>query len=109
MKTVSPLTENEKNELERLVAEDSSARTRTRAEAILLSSRGFSIGEIAKIKNKHIITVSRWIDQWGERGVDGILEGEGRGRKKSLTEDELMQVMEWLGSSQECQGHSRKD
>lgn len=98
-KTVSPLTDNEKNELDRLVAEDLSARTRTRAEAILLSSRGFSIGEIAKIKNKHVITVSRWIDQWEERGVDGVLEGEGRGRKKSLTEDELSQVAEWLGGA----------
>ena len=99
MKTVSPLTEHEKSELDRLVAEDLSARTRTRAEAILLSSRGFSIGEIAKIKNKHIITVSRWIGQWEERGVDGILEGEGRGRKKSLTEDEFKQVAEWLGGA----------
>jgi transposase len=99
MKTVSPLTEHEKNELDRLVAEDLSARTRARAEAILLSSRGFSIGEIAKIKNKHIITVSRWIGQWEERGVDGILEGEGRGRKKSLTEDEFKQVAEWLGGA----------
>jgi len=61
MKTVYPLTENDTKELDRIVAEDLSARTRTRAEAILLSSRGFSIGEIAKIKNKHIITVSRWI------------------------------------------------
>ena len=99
MKTVSPITENDKRELDRIVAEDLSARTRTRAESILLSSRGFSIGEIAKIKNKHIITVSRWIDQWEERGVDGILEAEGRGRKKSLTEDELRQVAEWLGGA----------
>jgi len=30
----------------------------------------------------------------GGRGVDGILEGEGRGRKKSLTDDELKQVAE---------------
>jgi transposase len=28
--------------------------------------------------------------------MDGLLEKEGRGRKKSLSEDEEKQVIEWL-------------
>lgn len=95
-KAVSPLAESDKNELSRLIIEELNSRTRTRAEAILLSSRGYSISDISKIKDKHVNTVSRWIDQWEERGIDGVLEGEGRGRKNTLTEEERRQVAEWL-------------
>jgi len=95
-KTVSPLSEEDKAELERFAKADDNARVRMRAEAILLSGRGYPIQEIATLKGKHFITVSRWIDQWEDRGIDGILENEGRGRKSLLTEDEQATVAEWL-------------
>jgi transposase len=95
-KTVSPLSASDREELERLVKEDPSARVRQRAEAILLSAKGYSIKQISEIKDKCVITVSRWIDQWEERGVDGILEGEGRGSKGILTECERQEIAKWL-------------
>ena len=95
-KEVSPLTEHDKNELNRLIKEDTSARVRMRAEAILLSGKGYPIKQISQIKDKCVITVSRWIDQWEERGIDGILEGEGRGSKGILTEDERREIGTWL-------------
>jgi len=95
-KTVSPLTDSDQEELYRLIREDSSPRVRMRAEAILLSARGYSIREISDLKGKNFITVSRWLDQWAERGIDGILEGEGRGRPKQLTEEEQTIVLQWL-------------
>jgi transposase len=91
-----PISDYDKAELERLVKEDESARVRMRAEAILLREKGYSIKEIAMMKDKHVTTVSRWIDQWEERGVDGILEGEGRGRKSILTESEREEIETWL-------------
>lgn len=95
-KTVSPLAESDREELHRLVKEDPNARVRMRAEAILLSAKGYSIKAISKIKEVHVITVSRWIDQWEERGVDGLLEAEGRGRKRHLTEGEQQEVARWF-------------
>jgi transposase len=95
-KTVAPLSDGDREQLERLVKEDPSARVRQRAEAILLSGKGYSIKQISEIKGKRVITVSRWIGQWEERGVDGILEGEGRGRKGILTEEERQEVCKWL-------------
>jgi transposase len=95
-KTVSALSWSDKDDLELLVKESPSARVRQRAEAILLSAKGYSIKQISEIKGKCVITVSRWIDQWEERGVDGILEGEGRGRKGILTEGERQEIGKWL-------------
>lgn len=95
-KTVSPLSESAKEELHRMIKEDPNARIRMRAEAILLSAKGYSIKAISEIKEKHVITVSRWIDQWEERGIDGVLEAEGRGRKSCLTEDEQNEVIKWF-------------
>lgn len=53
-KTVSPLTETDTNELNRIVIEELDPRTRTQAEAILLSSRDYSISDYLT----NLITVS---------------------------------------------------
>lgn len=95
-KFVEPFTEAQRKALETLRREDPLERTRRRAEAILLSGRGYSIDAISAILECHRVTVSRWIDQWQERGIDGLLEREGRGRKRCLTEAEQRQVMAWL-------------
>lgn len=95
-KFVAELNEQQVNELSALMDSDWNARTRRRAWAILLSAKKYTIDEISAIIGCHRVTLSRWIDQWQERGMDGLLENEGRGRKKSLTGDEEKQVLEWL-------------
>lgn len=95
-KFVTQLSDKQKSALKELKGEGHTARTATRAEAILLSERGYTIDQIAGIVDCHRITVSRWIVNWEERGIDGILEREGRGRKRTLTEAEEAQVMGWL-------------
>jgi len=76
---------------------DGSDRTRRRAQAILLSDKGRQIDDISAIVDCHRVTVSRWVDQWAERGIDGLLESNGRGRKPRLDEDEEKQALAWLG------------
>ncbi|MGH8557636.1 MAG: helix-turn-helix domain-containing protein [Methylococcales bacterium] len=78
-KRVMPLTGKEQRELKELMKEDATARVRVRAEAILLSAKGYTIKEISLIKDKHVITVSRWIDQWEERKLEaGCCRRKGR-------------------------------
>lgn len=98
-KFVSQLSDEQKAALKGLKGEGYTARIGARAEAILLSERGYTIDRIGEIIACHRVTVSHWIVNWEERGIDGLLEREGRGRKKSLTEDEERQVMEWLEAS----------
>jgi transposase len=70
-------------ELNALMDSDWNARTRKRAQAILLSSRGYTIDEISAITECHRVTVSRWIDQWQERGLDGAPGKRGAGAQKN--------------------------
>jgi transposase len=97
-KYVSELGAQQVSELNAIIASPCNARTKKRAQAISLSARGYTIDEISAIIQCHRVTVSRWIDQWHEQGMDGLLEKEGRGRKKSLTGEEEKQVLEWLKS-----------
>ncbi|MGH8497761.1 MAG: IS630 family transposase [Methylococcales bacterium] len=95
-KRVMPLTGKEQRELNKLMKEDANPRVRVRAEAILLSAEGYPIKEISLIKDKQVITVSRWIDQWEESKLDGLLEKEGTGCKKRRTQDEQREVEQWM-------------
>jgi transposase len=95
-KFVTELSEQQIEELNNLMDSDWNSRTRKRAQAILLSFRGYTIDDISTIIECHRVTVSRWIDQWQERGLDGLLENEGRGRKKTLSREDEERVLEWL-------------
>ena len=45
---------------------------RERAHAILLSNRGFSVTQIATFFDIQYQTVSRWLDDWEEEGLNGL-------------------------------------
>ena len=74
--------------LEELQKKEQTARVRTRAHAILLSSRGFSIDEIANVFNVHRDSASSWIDAWESSGFDGLRDRPRSGRKPDLTKIE---------------------
>ncbi len=93
---VSELSIEHKAALEELRGPGYTSRIGKRAEAVLLSARGYSMDEISTITDCHRLSVSHWLSNWDERGIDGLLEREGRGRKRLLTEAEESQVMAWL-------------
>jgi transposase len=96
-KFVSELSEQQMDDLTAVMESNHwNARTRKRAQAILLSSRGYTIDRISAILECHRVTVSRWLDQWHEQGLDGVLENDGQGRKKTFTEEEEQRILEWL-------------
>ncbi len=87
-KFVRALTSSENDELRSIYKHHGSCSVRRRAQALLLSHRGFDVNTISTILDVHRNTVSRWIDQWNERQVDGILTCEGQGRPRIFSEDE---------------------
>ena len=61
---------------------------RRRAQAILLSGRGYSAAEIAEILEGDPDTVRRWIDQFNSGGIAGIIDKPRKGGERLLNTDE---------------------
>jgi transposase len=94
VKFVYPLTEEQTNELKALVKNSEKHRTRQRAHAILLSSDGFSVDDIAQIFGVDRDTVSGWIDKWEQFGLEGLKDKPRPGNPGILTQSEKQQVIE---------------
>lgn len=88
MKFVSRLTPEQRNQLQKIMKQDPSARVRQRAHAILLSDQGYSREEIADIYQVKPDTVSVWLDAWEQRGFEGLHDRPRSGRPATLTKEE---------------------
>ena len=66
---------------------------RTRALAILCIVKGMCIKEVANIVEADRHTVSRWIDAYKTRGLNGLIVKYGRGRKSYIDEVELLEIV----------------
>lgn len=99
-KYVSPLTKAQREQLQQIMAKETSARVRTRAHSILLSDDGFTIEEIQTIcfVNDRD-TVSSWIDAWEERGVEGLYDRPRSGRPTALNEEERTVALDLIKTS----------
>src|SRR5215813_851855 len=90
---VNELSEEQREELRQLM-KTGNEHVRRRAHAVLLSSRGYSIDQIAHIYEVDRDTVSNWLDRWKDGGTGGLNDQEGRGRKPILNEKEQKQAIE---------------
>ena len=84
MKHVSALTETDQTALAKLHHDGKSHRQRQRAQAVLLSSKGFTLDQLAVICEADRDTVSGWLDQWQERGLDGLADAPKPGRRRKI-------------------------
>lgn len=94
-KFAGPLSGQQKTELEQLLDSHPVARTRDRAQAILLSGQGATLAELAVRFGRNRQTVALWLDRWAEQGVAGLLEKPGRGKKKTFTGEEEAKILAW--------------
>ena len=82
MKAVDPITDvTVKETLKEAVRNGPYPYLRERAHAVLLSSRGYPMQQIADIFDVQYQTVSRWIDDWDDYGLRGLYKGHDGGRK----------------------------
>lgn len=93
---VNPLTDEERDALERLKDHGETPRIRRRAHAILLSGLGKSVNEIAVIFSTTRVTVCSWLNRWDEDGLLGLGDKPRPGGPPSLTDDERKQVVELI-------------
>ena len=87
MKAVDPITDDDvKKTLKEAVRHGFYPYLRERAQAILLSSRGYSIQQIAEIFEVKHQTISHWIDDWDDYGLRGLYKGHDGGRPPIFTD-----------------------
>ena len=87
MKFVPTLTDTEQAALARLYQEGKTHRLRQRAQAILLSAKGYAIAQLADIFAVDRDTVSRWLDAWQQYGLDGLADAPKPGRPRKINQE----------------------
>ena len=79
------VTESQQRELEHIVkAKTSSQRDVFRARIILGLPKGLSHEEIAKEQSVSLLAIGRWRKRFAARGLEGLKDAPGRGRKPRL-------------------------
>src|SRR5918911_226843 len=77
---IKALSQEQRSALNHLTRNHPSYRTRTRAHAILLSARRYSINQIADIFSVDRETVTAWLERWEGSGTDGLDDEPKSGR-----------------------------
>ena len=95
-KFVSALSLDQVRSLEALAEDAPVRRVRMRAHGILLSARGSSVDEIARIYQVHRDTVSSWLDRFTHSGVDGLRDKPRSGSPSKLDAQEQEVAKELL-------------
>ena len=88
MRYVQPLTDGQRELLAKTMHEEPSCRARSRAHSLLLRATGMTIQTIAKTSQVHRVTVSAWIKQWEQHGIQSLHDQPRSGRPPPLTPDE---------------------
>lgn len=91
---IKSLSQEQQMALNHLMRNHPSYRTRTRAHAILLSARRYSINQIADIFSVDRETVTAWLERWEETETDGLDDEPKRGRPSIFNDEEEKQIIE---------------
>ena len=86
-KFVAPLTDEERLRLKEIHKTDSDWRTRMRAQAILLSEKGFALNQLVTIFEIDRDSVSQWLDWWADNKFDGLADDPRSGRPPILADE----------------------
>ena len=86
MKFVNSLNEVQKSSLEEAYQTQNQHRVRQRAQAVLLSARGYTIKQLSNLFDVQRDTVSAWLDAWAAKGLDGLEDEARTGRPLVLND-----------------------
>jgi transposase len=79
------LTEEEQFRLEAIHKTHPTHRVRTRAQSLLLLSKGYSRTEVATLLSKRLDTISDWFKQYNSDRNWNLEDKPGRGRKPKIS------------------------
>lgn len=77
---IRKLTKNERQEIENLYRKGLNSRVRKRAQAIRLSTKGYTIPQISEILGCNQQSIHNWFNGFEMDGLDGLYDKPRRGR-----------------------------
>ena len=86
MKYVAPLRDDDIQTLHDMHRYHPARRARMRAHSLLLSHQGCSIPAMARFYQVDRRSVSTWMDRWQTRGLVGVSDKPGSGRRPLLND-----------------------
>ena len=104
MVRVRPLSEQERGELKK-GARREVGRVSERMHAVLLSARGYDIGQISSILDYDEATVRRWIERFEAEGLEGLQDRPRSGRPRSAGAAAQETARRAMESGPEACGH----
>lgn len=78
------LSASSEAELRALYTGSPKATERQRSQCLLLSARGYTIGQLTALFEVNRVTIYQWFDRWQTEGVDSLRHRPGQGRKAKL-------------------------
>ena len=95
MKVLRPLYPETLRLLQRIHRQSRHHQVRQRAQFLLLVGQGWTIGQLLKIFSVTHKTLYNWLDAWEERGIIGLYNRPGRGRKGLFNQEQKEQIKAW--------------
>ncbi len=86
------LTEEETITLQEGIKNGTAHLFRQRCHCLILSSEGYEVKDLAEVLGVSANTIYGWLNRWEKKGVVGLKDKAGRGRKPILTIADFAQV-----------------
>jgi len=90
-----------KQMLKRIYQQSCHHQVRQRAHCLLLHEEGYNVTQLQDIMQVSRKTIYNWFKAWDERGLVGLYNRAGRGRKPIFSPEQKEQIQKWTGDS--CQ------
>jgi transposase len=81
--------------LERIYRDSSHHQVRQRAHCLLLIRRGIQVEELQTIFQVSYKTIYNWMNQWESKGLVGLYNQPGQGRKPTFNQGQREQIKSW--------------
>jgi transposase len=94
-----PIPSETQHLLARIYRYSGNRRASQRAHCLLLRSQGKKNTELRTIFLVSEKTLYNWFNGWDERGLLSLYDRRGRGRKAKLTDEQKIQVKQWVDDS----------
>lgn len=80
------------------------ARYDHRLHGVLLVAQGMSCRQAAQLLGDAPRTVENWVNGFEQEGLRALSDSAGRGRRPRLTDEQLLEVGQWLRAKPQARG-----